>query len=247
MVAGLITGCGKGIGLACLKSFLEGGAENVAYGISRSLTPDVEKLLGEHNGRFLFDEVDITSIDKVERSIKSAINAIGFPSFVICNAGARSRVSIVDASLGMYRNVLEVNTISQIHIVKKLLDSRERVDTPLSILMISSIVGNRGFSDLSTYGVSKAALEGFVRSSSVELAKDNIRINCLNPGFVRSSYAESFRDNRKELYDWTISQIPMGRWGECSEIASIALFLVSNANSYMTGTVVYCDGGWTSK
>ena len=113
--------------------------------------------------------------------------------------------------------------------------------------MISSIVGLRGFNELSSYAVSKAALEGFIKSSSVEWAKDNIRVNGLAPGFVESSYAESFKKNKSSLYEWTLDQIPMKRWGTCEEIANIIKFLVSNLNSYMTGTIVYCDGGWTAK
>ena len=97
------------------------------------------------------------------------------------------------------------------------------------------------------YAVSKSALEGFMRSAAVEYAKHNIQINCLAPGFVKSSYSDNFKKNKKELYDWTIAQTPMGRWGGCDEIADLALFLISQKNSYMTGTVVYCDGGWTAK
>ena len=67
------------------------------------------------------------------------------------------------------------------------------------------------------------------------------------PHFVESSYANDFKRNRKELYKWTIEQTPMGRWGKCDEIAELALFLVSEKNSYMTGSIIYSDGGWTAK
>ena len=95
-------------------------------------------------------------------------------------------------------------------------------------------------------GFCNPALEGFMKSIAVEYAKDNIQLNCLAPGFVESSYANNFKKNKKHLYDWTISQIPMGRWGKCDEMAELALFLVSNKNSYMTGSVIYSDGGWTA-
>ena len=72
-----------------------------------------------------------------------------------------------------------------------------------------------------------------------------IQINCLAPGFVESSYADNFKLNKKDLFEWTLSQIPMGRWGN-DEIAEIALFLVFEKNSYMTGSVIYSDGGWTA-
>ena len=106
---------------------------------------------------------------------------------------------------------------------------------------------SRGFDELSTYAVSKSALEGFMRSASVEYAKDGIQLNCLAPGFVESSYAENFKENRKDLYEWTLAQTPMGRWGKCEEMANIASFMISVQNSYMTGTTIYSDGGWTAK
>ena len=79
-----------------------------------------------------------------------------------------------------------------------------------------------------------------MRSSAVEYGNKGIQINCLAPGFVESSYADSFKKNNKELYEWTISQTPMRRWGKCEE--QIYFFLISEKNSYMTGTVIYSDG-----
>ena len=86
-----------------------------------------------------------------------------------------------------------------------------------------------------------------MKSAAVELAKSQIQLNCLAPGFVESSYAEEFKLKKKELYEWTISQTPMGRWGTCEEIADLAIFLISEKNSFMTGSVIYSDGGWTAK
>ena len=85
------------------------------------------------------------------------------------------------------------------------------------------------------------------RFPNSKYAKDSIQLNCLAPGFVESSYAENFKENRKDLYEWTIDQIPMGRWGKCEEMANIASFMISEQNSYMTGTTIYSDGGWTAK
>ena len=61
------------------------------------------------------------------------------------------------------------------------------------------------------------------------------------------NFTENFKENRKDLYKWTIDQTPMGRWGKCEEMANIASFMISEQNSYMTGTTIYSDGGWTAK
>lgn len=244
---GLITGCGKGIGLACTQEFLEASSDGILLGISRTSTKDIKDLELKYNKRFYFHEADVNNHGEVNSIITKFQNTYGSLDFAICNAGMRSRISIKDASIDTYRQVLETNTLSQINIVQHLCSSRADQTKFLSILVISSIVGQRGFADLSTYGVSKAALEGFVRSASVELADQNVLINSLNPGFAKSSYENSFKNNKKDLYNWTLEQTPLKRWGECHEIANLALFLVSSKNSYMTGSMVYCDGGWTSK
>ena len=116
----------------------------------------------------------------------------------------------------------------------------------LNILFISSIVGNLGFSDLTTYATSKSALDGFMKSFSAELAPFNMRANCLSPGFVKTSYYQRFKATNPELYKWTLERTPLHRWASPMEIAKISEFLVSPLNSYMTGTVVFCDGGWSS-
>lgn len=244
---GLITGCGKGIGLACAKEFLESSSNGILLGISRNRTEDVKNLELEYDGRFYFFGVDINHHFEVNSTITKFQDKHGLLDFAICNAGMRSRISIKDAPIETYRQVLETNALSQINIVQHIYSTRVDQSKLLSILVISSIVGQRGFADLSTYGVSKAALEGFVKSASVELADKNILINSLNPGFTKSSYENNFKNNNKDLHKWTLDQTPLKRWGECYEIANLALFLVSPKNSYMTGSVVYCDGGWTSK
>ena len=129
---------------------------------------------------------------------------------------------------------------------KILSETSIRQHKPLNILFISSIVGNLGFSELSTYATSKSALDGFMKSFSAELAPFNIRANCLAPGFVKTSYYHNFKTSKPELYQWTLERTPLHRWASPMEVAKISEFLVSPLNTYMTGTVVFCDGGWSA-
>lgn len=244
---GLITGCGKGIGFSIAKKLLVENKEIILLGISRTTNSEVEKLQIENKDRFIFHQADILNTEKIKLILENEQKKSGPISFAICNAGIRSRLPIKDSSLNKYRAIIETNTISNINIAKILIENAIRENCKCNILFISSIVGSRGFDELSTYAVSKSALEGFMRSAAIEYAKQNIQINCLAPGFIESSYAKKFKKDNKALYEWTISQTPMGRWGNCDEIADLVLFLVSEKNSYMTGSVIYSDGGWTAK
>ena len=244
---GLVTGCGKGIGLSILNKLLIENKDIKVLGISKTINKNIEKIQKDFQSRFIFYERDICDHQEIYKILEHEQKKYIPINFAICNAGVRSRQSIKKSNLNLYRSIIETNTISNINIAKKIIESNLKFNSKCNILFISSIVGARGFDELSTYAVSKSALEGFMRSSAVEYGNKGIQINCLAPGFVESSYADSFKKNNKELYEWTISQTPMRRWGKCDEIADLALFLISNKNSYMTGTVIYSDGGWTAK
>ncbi len=244
---GLITGCGKGIGLAIAKKLLKNESNTLLIGISKTNNEEMEKLQKEYYPRFLFNEVNINDYESINSIIKQFNNKHIAFDFAICNAGCRSRCSVLDSGIDLYKSILEVNTIANINIAKLLIENNIYKKQKLNLLFVSSIVGSRGFDELSTYAVSKSALEGFMKSAAIEYAKNNIQINCIAPGFVESSYASNFRHSKPELYQWTIEQTPMGRWGTCDEIANVAIFAISEINSYMTGSVIYCDGGWTAK
>ena len=244
---GLITGCGKGIGLAVLNKLLTQDNDDLILGISRSDNTDLINLRSKFPKKFIFKECDISDVNKVQNILVEFNIKYGSIDYSICNAGIRSRLSMLKSELALYREVIETNTIANINISKIIIQSSLEANKKCNILFISSIVGSRGFDELTTYAVSKSALEGFVKSAAVEFGKFNIQLNCLAPGFVESSYFQEFKKNKKDLYDWTISQTPLGRWGKCDEIAELALFLISDKNSFMTGSVIYSDGGWTSK
>ena len=244
---GLITGCGKGIGLSITNKLLIENKDLKVLGISRTFNNNIEKLQKEFKNRFIFYEKDISENQEIYNLLEyEQKKHIPF-TFAICNAGVRSRKSIKKSNLNLFRSIMETNAISNINIAKTVIESNLMRDRKCNILFISSIVGARGFDELSTYAVSKSALEGFMRSAAVEYGNKGIQINCLAPGFVESSYADNFKKHNKELYEWTISQTPMRRWGKCEEIADLAIFLISKKNSYMTGSVIYSDGGWTAK
>ena len=246
MSASLVTGCGKGIGLSCLSELLHSPWNDRTIGVTRSQNPTMQNLSeskDKHCDLYFQDVTDRVSASNLIENLHPSIHI----KRAILNAGIRSRIALADAGPGVFENVFSVNCLSTILWTKLLIERARKYEHPLNVLVVSSIVGARGFSDLSTYATSKSALEGFVRSAAVEYAKKQIIINAISPGFVASSYAESFRKNRADLYQWTLDQTPMGRWGTCQEVAKVCAFLVSPDNTYMTGAVIPCDGGWMSK
>ena len=123
------------------------------------------------------------------------------------------------------------------YLIKKKLDG--------SIVNIGSIVGQLGFSELAGYASTKTALIGLTKSFAAEMANKNIRANIVSPGFTKTSFYKKFKRNNK-LYKWTISRIPMKRWGDPHEVANLICFLISDKSSYITGENINIDGGWSS-
>ena len=112
-----------------------------------------------------------------------------------------------------------------------------------SVVNVASIVGHVGFKQLTAYASTKGALISLTKSFASEMAPHGIRANIVSPGFTKTSYYKKFKNNKK-LYQWTLSRIPLKRWGESSEIADLIIFLLSNKSNYITGENVNIDGGW---
>ena len=115
-----------------------------------------------------------------------------------------------------------------------------------SIINISSIVGNLGFKELSGYASSKSALDGLTKSLAVEFSDKKIRVNSIAPGFIKSSYFQNFKKTKSKLSNWTLSRIPLNKWGVNTDGANLTLFLLSEKSKYINGQIIKIDGGWTS-
>ncbi len=163
---------------------------------------------------------------------------------LVNNAGIRQRKNFLDINNKDFDEVIN-NNLKSVFRLSQLFSTIIKKKGG-SIINISSIVGPRGFENLSGYAMSKSGINGLTKSLALELAKKKIRVNSICPGFIKSSYASNFKKNQKKLYGYTLSRTPLNRWGTCEEVANLILFILSEESSYMTGNELYIDGGWTS-
>jgi len=238
----IVTGAGKGIGRSITKVFMDNGAKLAV--ITRTQN-DVDSLNAEFNkdsSRFMAVCGDVSNQDTVNNFVKEVASKYERVDVLINNAGMRFRKNFKDIMLEEFKQVLNVNILSVFFLCQAVLPIMVKQNNG-KVINMSSIAGTQGFSELSGYVTSKAAIIGLTKSLAVEYAEDNIQINALAPGFCKTSYFDNFSKNEK-LYDFTIGRTPMRRWGESKEIANTCLFLASDLSSYITGDVISVDGGW---
>jgi NAD(P)-dependent dehydrogenase (short-subunit alcohol dehydrogenase family) len=235
----LVTGVGKGLGFNLLHNIISNNG--YVYGITRS-KEDLKKFKNVKNCKVFLGDVKNTNIIKKiiiqSKKDKRVINGL------VNNAAERQRIKFTNINKKKLMNLFEVNFFSVFENMKTYSNYLKVKKTKGSIVNIGSIVGNNGFSELSGYASTKTALIGLTKSFAVEMAKDNIRANLVNPGFIKTSYFEKFK-KKKYLYNWTISRIPQKRWGNPSEVSNLICFLLSDLSSYINGTSINVDGGWT--
>ena len=238
----VITGAGKGLGKAIAEKYYLAGAKLAL--ISRTGS-DLDTLLREldmSSERVMTFAGDVSSLPVISEFIALVMEKFGTVDVLVNNAGMRFRKPFKDTSAEEFQNVMNVNFMSMVymiqHLIPHFLDKKNG-----KIINISSIAGINGFSELSAYVSSKAAINGFTRSLAVEYAAHGISVNAVAPGFCKSSYYDNFKKNQ-DLHQFTLDRTPENRWGECDEIANLCLYLASGMSSYINGEIIRIDGGW---
>tara|TARA_A100001015_G_scaffold314785_1_gene425034 strand:- start:9597 stop:10343 length:747 start_codon:yes stop_codon:yes gene_type:complete len=236
----LISGVGKGLGLDMFYKCIDSGA--YIYGFTRS-KDDIKKIDKKYLTKSKVFVGDVTN-DKFLKKLFSYFkkNKI-YLNGLINNAGQRQRKSFIDFTKKDIEQIIKVNFVSTFLLTQLFVKNSKNHGE--SIVNIGSIVGEKPFSNLVGYASSKSAVSGFTKSLALELAekKINIRVNCINPGFTKTSYFKKFKKNKK-LYNWTISKIAAERWADSFEISKLAIFLLSDKSSYINGQIINIDGGW---
>lgn len=248
----LITGGLGGIGLATGKAFIREGAQvwladllPETDGSGRSVAAD---LVG---ARYLC--LDVTRIADWQRAVAE------FPSgldILINNAGIAPTGEVRLMESKIWESVLSVNATSAFHALKHLGEALAKAGASgnrwASVVNVSSVLANVGIAQSAAYSASKGALRSFTKTAAIEFAQGGmaIRVNSIHPGFVRTgmTMAGSEAMSKGEvILDLLATETPMGRIADPAEIAEAILFLASAESSFMTGTELTVDGGWSAR
>ncbi len=237
----LITGAGKGLGESCVHSFSKNGGFVIALIKNKK---DNDKFRNIPNLKIYNGDVRnkklITKIFVESKKNKKSINCL------VNNAGIRFRKKFSSIKKKEIENVFNINFFSIFYMMQIFSSFVQKNKIKGSIVNISSIVGQLGFNELSGYASSKGALTALTKSYAVEMSEIGIRANTISPGFIKTSYYENFKKNKKKLYKWTLSRIPQKRWADPKEVAELVSFVLSDKSRYLNGENISIDGGWSN-
>ena len=236
----IITGASRGIGKGIAKVFAQQGA-NIAftYRSSDEKAKQLEKELSTNGCKAKGYKSDASDFDAAQQLASDVLEEFGSIDVLVNNAGITKDGLLMRMSEEDYDKVMDVNMKSVFNMTKAVLRPMLK-QRKGSIINMSSVVGVKGNAGQANYSASKAAINGFTKSTALELGSRNIRCNSIAPGFIETEMTESLGE--EQINEWRNS-IPLKRGGSTDDIANATLFLASDMSAYVTGQVLNVCGG----
>jgi NAD(P)-dependent dehydrogenase (short-subunit alcohol dehydrogenase family) len=236
----LVTGGSKGLGRAIAGALARAGADVAITSRTQSDLDAVATELRLTGRRALGVSADVTEEDSIRRLVQQVIDHFGQIDILVNNAGVGDTRAVIDMDCTHWEQVLNINLRGPMlcckHVGPHLIRRRYG-----KVINVASVMATRVARYMSAYTASKAAVVQLTRTLALEWMRHNIQVNALCPGYFLTPMNEEFfaTDTGRRL----IASLPIGRLGEPREIEGAAVFLASDAASYVTGTTLYVDGG----
>jgi len=236
----IITGASRGIGLGIAKVFADNGA-NIAftYLSSDEKAKALEEELSSSGCKVVGYKSDAANFDSAQQLAEDVLKEFGSIDVLVNNAGITKDNLLMRMSEEDFDRVMNINMKSVFNLTKAVLRPMLK-QRKGSIINMSSIVGVRGNAGQANYSASKAAINGFTKSTALELGSRNIRCNSIAPGFIETEMTGALPE--ETVKEWRAS-IPLKRGGTPEDIANTTLFLASDLSAYVTGQVISVCGG----
>ncbi len=231
-----ITGASGGIGSAICKKFVD---KNYILVLTSSSDNNISKLKDQYGDDHFYYKIDLSNPKNVKNCLDEISKNHKDISVIVNNAGKTHDNLIFRMKDDQWNEVLQTNLNSNYQIIKSLLPNMLS-NKYGKIIGISSIVGSTGNPGQANYVASKSGLVGLYKSIALEVAKRNINVNIISPGFITTSMTDNLNEEQKSLY---LSRIPMMRFGNPIDVANLVFFLCSEDSSYITGQNFHINGG----
>jgi len=239
----LISGGSRGMGAFEAELFLKEGAKVVVGDVREE---EGRALVDKIRGDSVFVRLDVTSESDWAAAVNEAVDRYGRLDILVNNAGISARGSIEETTVAEWDRVMDINAKGVFLGTRQAIPEMRKAGGG-SIINISSQLGLVGMSESSPqYQASKGAVRIFTKSAAVQYAAEGIRVNSVHPGPIVTPMTEARRSDAA-VQEVMISRIPLGRYGESEDVAYGVLYLASDESSFVTGSELVIDGGWTAQ
>nr|WP_324259403.1 3-oxoacyl-ACP reductase FabG [Cellvibrio fontiphilus] len=235
----LVTGASRGIGAAIAEQLGKAGAVVIGTATSTSGAEKISARFAELGIRGVGKVLNVTDADSVAALLKEVGEEFGAPAILVNNAGITKDNLLMRMSDEEWFDVINTNLSSIYRLSKGVLRGMMKARWG-RIINISSVVGAMGNPGQSNYAATKAGVSGFARSLAAEVGSRNITVNTVAPGFIDTDMTKVLPEEQKQQL---MSRIPLGRLGAPEEIASVVVFLASDAGGYISGETIHVNGG----
>ncbi len=240
----LVTGGSRGIGLALAKGLANHGADVAIVSRTEEQLAVASKQIQAETGRnawtFTFDLADTASIEDLFESVVAKTRGIDI--LVNC-AGTTIRGPAEEVDLMTWNEVIDVNLTSAFVLSQAFYRHRRQADKAGKIINIGSLTCHGARPTTAAYASSKGGLLMLTKTLAVEWAKHNINVNAIGPGYIATELTEPLWTD-EEFDQWVLEKTPLARWGRPDDLVGTAVLLASKAGDFITGQIIYVDGGW---
>lgn len=240
----IVTEASRGLGRAIAEALAGAGSDVVLTGRHLETLQPIANDISAHSGRRALPlAMDIGKLADIQRTVAAVLHEFGRVDVLVNNAGINQRLPAAEYTEEAWDAVMDVNAKGAFFMAQACGKAMmaQRTGKIINILRLTSAWG---LPTVVAYTAAKGGLMQLTRLLAVEWAPQNIQVNGIAPGFFRTELTEQVRADVRN--DWVLHRTPMGRWGEPEELTGAAIFLASTASSYVTGHVLWVDGGMTA-
>lgn len=242
----IVTGGGSGIGQAACHLYAREGARVVVSDIDEKGGNETVRAIQEKNGEAIFVRTDVSNSDDCQAMVAAAVEKYGRLDIAFNNAGIGGEANrTADYSVEGWQKVIAINLSSVFYCMKYEIPAMLNSGNG-AIVNMASILGQVAFETSPAYVAAKHGVVGLTRTTALEYAKQNLRINAVGPAFIHTPLISALEEN-KQARELLISLHPIGRLGKSEEVAELVIWLSSEKASFVTGAYYAVDGGYLAR
>ncbi|AAD35526.1 short-chain dehydrogenase [Thermotoga maritima MSB8] len=242
----LVTGGSRGLGFGIAQGLAEAGCSVVVA--SRNLeeaSEAAQKLTEKYGVETMAFRCDVSNYEEVKKLLEAVKEKFGKLDTVVNAAGINRRHPAEEFPLDEFRQVIEVNLFGTYYVCREAFSLLRESDNPSIINIGSLTVEEVTMPNISAYAASKGGVASLTKALAKEWGRYGIRVNVIAPGWYRTKMTEAVFSDPEKL-DYMLKRIPLGRTGVPEDLKGVAVFLASEEAKYVTGQIIFVDGGWTA-